>query len=67
MKAIMGLAQEITSALAEAVGLDKSEFSENFRLREQYAATSAGKVFEALEKVNSPSPCQLAKPSKLPT
>jgi hypothetical protein len=58
MKAIVDLAQKITSALAEAGGLDKIEFDENFHRREEYAATSASEVFKALEKVSPHTTCK---------
>jgi len=61
MKAIVDLAQRINSALAEAASLERDEFDENFRLREEYAAHGASEVFKALEKI---SPAQLASQSK---
>jgi hypothetical protein len=50
MKAIVNLAQKITSALAEAAGLPKDEFVENFRLRKKYASYGAREILKALEK-----------------
>jgi len=58
MKAILGLAQNITSAFAGAAGLDRDEFVENFRLRKKYAAYGAREVFKALEKMSPQSSCQ---------
>jgi hypothetical protein len=61
MKGIVDLAQKITMALAEATGLDKDEFDENFRLREEYAAAGAIEVFKALEKASPLSTCHPIK------
>lgn len=51
MKVIVDLAQGIISALAEAAGIEKDEFAENLRLREENAGINADEVLEALEKV----------------
>jgi hypothetical protein len=54
MKLIVDLAQQITSALAETAGLDKTEFDEIFRVRGEFAAEEGTKdVFLALEKMDS--------------
>jgi hypothetical protein len=50
MKAIVDLAQEIISAMAEAAGIEKDEFVENLRLREDNAGIDATEVLKALEK-----------------
>jgi len=61
MKAVVDLAQEIISALAETAGLDKADFKEIFRLRAEYAADGANQVFMALEKVSPHTTCKPVK------
>lgn len=51
MKAIVDLAQGIISALAETAGIEKGEFVENLRLREENAGIDTREILEALEKV----------------
>ena len=49
MEAIVDLAQEIISALAEAAGIEKNGFVENLRLRKKEAGDDASEVLEALD------------------